>query len=160
VGTGSARACLIDDTGDIKALASENIQLWQPAAGYEGSHYVRHAPHGLLSRRFPDRSTDLLHGQEQSTTDIWKAICTCVKRVVAETLVDTSTIKGLGFDATCSLAVFSHDSDEPVPVTGPDFANDGNDRTVTRPARRKDQSPLLEGRISKCITSSRTPSLV
>lgn len=49
---------------------------------------------------------------------------------MVETLVDTSTIKGIGFDATCSLAVFSHDTDEPVPVTGPDFANDGNDRNV------------------------------
>jgi len=40
VGTGSARACLIDATGEIKALASENIQLWQPAS-YGGSHYAR-----------------------------------------------------------------------------------------------------------------------
>lgn len=37
VGTGSARACLIDSTGDIKALASEPIKLWQPQTGY----YVR-----------------------------------------------------------------------------------------------------------------------
>lgn len=37
VGTGSARACIIDETGDIKALASENIKLWQPETGY----YVR-----------------------------------------------------------------------------------------------------------------------
>ena len=37
VGTGSARACIIDETGDIKALASENIKLWQPEVGY----YVR-----------------------------------------------------------------------------------------------------------------------
>lgn len=34
VGTGSARACIIDETGDIKALASENIKLWQPENGY------------------------------------------------------------------------------------------------------------------------------
>ncbi len=39
VGTGSARACLIDSTGDIKALASEPIKLWQPQTGY----YVRTA---------------------------------------------------------------------------------------------------------------------
>lgn len=38
VGTGSARACLIDSSGDIKALASEPIKLWQPQTGY----YVRH----------------------------------------------------------------------------------------------------------------------
>lgn len=68
--------------------------------------------------------------QEQSTTDIWNAICNCVQKVVKDSLVDPSTIKGLGFDATCSLAVFSHDTDEPVPVTGPDFKNDGNDRNV------------------------------
>lgn len=44
--------------------------------------------------------------------------------------MDPKTIRGLGFDATCSLAVFAHDTDEPIPVTGPDFSNDGNDRNV------------------------------
>ena len=38
VGTGSARACVIDHTGDILGLATENIGLWQPQQGY----YVRH----------------------------------------------------------------------------------------------------------------------
>ena len=37
VGTGSARACVIDGKGDIIGLASENIGLWQPEQGY----YVR-----------------------------------------------------------------------------------------------------------------------
>lgn len=68
--------------------------------------------------------------QEQSTTDIWHCICECVRRVVTESAVDPASIKGIGFDATCSLAVFTHDTDEPMPVTGPDFANDGNDRNV------------------------------
>ncbi|KAI1117418.1 Nup93/Nic96-domain-containing protein [Nemania sp. NC0429] len=102
VGTGSARACLIDSSGDIKALASEPIKLWQPQTGY----------------------------YEQSTTDIWHCICHCVQRVVHQSNVDITLIKGIGFDATCSLAVFAHDTDEPVPVTGPDFENDGNDRNV------------------------------
>ncbi|KAK4197606.1 Nup93/Nic96-domain-containing protein [Triangularia verruculosa] len=105
VGTGSARACIIDTTGDIKALASENIKLWQPAS-YGGTHY------------------------EQSTTDIWRAICKCVREVLATSSIDPSSIRGIGFDATCSLAVFTHDTDAPVPVTGPDFQNDGNDRNV------------------------------
>lgn len=39
-------------------------------------------------------------------------------------------VKGLGFDATCSLSVFTHDTNEPVSVTGPDFTNDGSDRNV------------------------------
>lgn len=34
VGTGSARACIIDAKGDIVGLASENIGLWQPQQGY------------------------------------------------------------------------------------------------------------------------------
>ncbi|KAK7921077.1 hypothetical protein PG985_009099 [Apiospora marii] len=102
VGTGSARACLIDSTGDIKALASESIKLWQPQGGY----------------------------YEQSTTDIWACICSCVHKVVNQSNVDPATIKGIGFDATCSLAVFSHDTDEPVTVTGPTFADDGNARNV------------------------------
>jgi hypothetical protein len=34
VGTGSARACIIDSKGDIVGLASENIGLWQPQHGY------------------------------------------------------------------------------------------------------------------------------
>ncbi|KAH6848372.1 Nup93/Nic96-domain-containing protein [Chaetomium sp. MPI-CAGE-AT-0009] len=107
VGTGSARACIIDSTGEIKALASENIKLWQPAHGYTGSHY------------------------EQSTTDIWRAIAHCVRKTMAESQTDPASIKGIGFDATCSLAVFTHDTDEPVAVTGPDFANaDGEDRNV------------------------------
>lgn len=37
VGTGSARACIIDSKGDIIGLASESIGLWQPEHGY----YVR-----------------------------------------------------------------------------------------------------------------------
>ena len=37
VGTGSARACIINEKGDIVGLASENIGLWQPQTGY----YVR-----------------------------------------------------------------------------------------------------------------------
>lgn len=34
VGTGSARACIMNDQGDIVGLASENIGLWQPQTGY------------------------------------------------------------------------------------------------------------------------------
>jgi ribulose kinase len=34
VGTGSARACIIDDTGDIVGLAAEDISTWEPKPGY------------------------------------------------------------------------------------------------------------------------------
>lgn len=83
-------------------MATENIGLWQPEQGY----------------------------YEQSTTDIWRCICQCVHRALDQHNIDATTVRGIGFDATCSLAVFTHDTDEPQPVTGPDFKNDGNDRNV------------------------------
>ncbi|KAK1074121.1 hypothetical protein LTR74_001368 [Friedmanniomyces endolithicus] len=103
VGTGSARACIMNNKGDIVGLASENIGLWQPETGY----------------------------YEQSTTNIWRCICSSIHRAMDQHNVDPSSIRGIGFDATCSLAVFSEDTDEPVSVTGPRFDNaDGNDRNV------------------------------
>ncbi|EEP77742.1 hypothetical protein UREG_02591 [Uncinocarpus reesii 1704] len=98
VGTGSARACIIDDKGNIVGLASENIGLWQPQQGY----------------------------YEQSTTDIWRCICISVQRAISQHNINPGSIKGIGFDATCSLAVFAEDSDEPVSVTGPNFDTDRN----------------------------------
>ncbi|KAF2771526.1 Pentulose kinase [Teratosphaeria nubilosa] len=103
VGTGSARACIMNAHGDIVGLASENIGLWQPETGF----------------------------YEQSTTNIWRCICSSVQRAMAQHGIEPDTIRGIGFDATCSLAVFREDTDEPVPVTGPKFDNaDGNDRNV------------------------------
>ncbi|BCR87046.1 FGGY-family carbohydrate kinase [Aspergillus chevalieri] len=98
VGTGSARACIIDAKGDIVGLSSENIGLWQPQQGY----------------------------YEQSTTDIWRCICLCVQRAIDQNNVAPESIKGIGFDATCSLSVFSNVNNEPVSITGPDFDSDRN----------------------------------
>jgi len=103
VGTGSARACIMNDRGDIVGLASENIALWQPETGY----------------------------YEQSTTNIWKCICQSIQRAMSQHNIDPDSIRGIGFDATCSLTVFDSETDEPMCVTGPNFANsDGNDRNV------------------------------
>ncbi|KAJ6124871.1 hypothetical protein N7471_012188 [Penicillium samsonianum] len=98
VGTGSARACIIDGKGDIVGLASENIGLWQPEHGF----------------------------YEQSTSDIWHCICVAVQRAISQHNVNPDTVRGIGFDATCSLSVFSNDTDEPISVTGPNFDSDRN----------------------------------
>ncbi|KAJ5349145.1 uncharacterized protein N7506_002398 [Penicillium brevicompactum] len=90
VGTGSARACVVDKNGNIIGLASQSIKTWQPHA----DHY------------------------EQSTTDIWNSICTAVREVVDKSEIPKANIRGLAFDATCSLAVFSTQTDRPVPVSG------------------------------------------
>ncbi|KAI9885338.1 MAG: hypothetical protein M1823_002883 [Watsoniomyces obsoletus] len=98
VGTGSARACLMDETGDIKALSTHDIGLWKPQQGY----------------------------YEQSTTDIWRAICACVRGALRQGSIEASSVRGIGFDATCSLTVLSSDDDRPISVTGPDFDTDRN----------------------------------
>ncbi|KAF7180079.1 hypothetical protein CNMCM7691_009245 [Aspergillus felis] len=98
VGTGGARACIIDDAGNIVGLASEDIKLWQSGKG----HY------------------------EQSTSDIWRSICSAVRRAVRENNIPATMIRGIGFDATCSLAVLSTEDDSPVSVTSPAFDTDRN----------------------------------
>src|SRR5271155_4827355 len=65
VGTGSARACIINQQGDIVGLASENIGLWQPEHGF----------------------------YEQSTNDIWRCICGSVQQAMAQHNVDPNSIK-------------------------------------------------------------------
>ena len=62
---------------------------------------------------------------------MWRQICQSIRTAMSEHNIDPTSIRGIGFDATCSLAVFSHDTDEPMCVTGPEFSNkDKNDRNV------------------------------
>lgn len=79
VGTGSARAALVNQDGTLVASSAYDTPTWRD-----------------------DRDHRIF---EQSTTTTWTAICSAVKGVVAESKVDPSDVKGLGFDATCSLAV-------------------------------------------------------
>lgn len=92
VGTGSARACIIDSAGDILGLASKDITKWEPKQDYFN----------------------------QSSQEIWEAICHCTKEAVKQSGVDPSKVQGIGFDATCSLVVLKESDDSPVGV-GPDF---------------------------------------
>ncbi|KDO62451.1 hypothetical protein CISIN_1g006707mg [Citrus sinensis] len=74
VGTGSARAGLFDESGKLLGSASSPIQIWK-----EG---------------------DCI---EQSSTDIWHAICAAVDSACSLANVDGEEVKGVGFAATCSL---------------------------------------------------------
>ncbi|XP_075280504.1 FGGY carbohydrate kinase domain-containing protein isoform X3 [Opisthocomus hoazin] len=75
VGSASVRAALVDEYGTVVAHADQPIQIWEP----QPDHY------------------------EQSSADIWAACCSVTKKVVCG--VDASRIRGVGFDATCSLVV-------------------------------------------------------
>lgn len=48
VGTGSARACIIDANGDIKAAVSKDIKTWEPRSGYYVSFVLFASARGIL----------------------------------------------------------------------------------------------------------------
>ena len=87
VGTGSARAGVFDENGTLLAVARRPINIWQEAG-------------------------DVV---EQSSEDIWSAVSASVREAVAASGVDTADIRGLGFDATCSLVAVAADG-SPVAV--------------------------------------------
>jgi FGGY-family pentulose kinase len=59
---------------------------------------------------------------EQSSDDIWKKVCICVREVASQ--VDKNEIKGIGFDATCSLVLF--DENENLVSVSPSGDNNQN----------------------------------
>lgn len=77
VGTGSARAGLFDAAGKMLATEKADIMLWRETG-------------------------DVV---EQSSEDIWQAVCRSVRGAVAKAGVAPETVAGIGFDATCSLVV-------------------------------------------------------
>ncbi|MDL2402538.1 FGGY-family carbohydrate kinase [Rhizobium mayense] len=79
VGTGSARAGVFDKGGHLLASAKRQIAIW-------------HEPGNIV---------------EQSSEQIWQAVCESVREAVAKASISVSDIAGLGFDATCSLVVVS-----------------------------------------------------
>ncbi|KAG7882205.1 hypothetical protein KL905_000301 [Ogataea polymorpha] len=95
VGTGSARAAVVDQTGAILGLAERPITRNELKANFI----------------------------TQSSTEIWDAICYCVKTAISQSHVDPANVLGIGFDATCSLVAINEKTDEPMAV-GPDFTDD------------------------------------
>ncbi len=77
VGTASARAGLFDAKGILLATARRPIAVWHEAG-------------------------DIV---EQSSTDIWNACAGAVRDVLKEAALAPALVKGVGFDATCSLVV-------------------------------------------------------
>src|SRR5882757_1272120 len=77
VGTSSARAGVFDELGTLLATARHPITLW-----HEAGNIV-----------------------EQSSSEIWSACAASVRAAMAEAALPPAAVKGLGFDATCSLVV-------------------------------------------------------
>lgn len=77
VGTSSARAGVFDESGTLLATARHPITVW-----HETGNVV-----------------------EQSSSEIWAACAASVRAAMAEAALPPSAVRGLGFDATCSLVV-------------------------------------------------------
>ncbi|MFS4437406.1 FGGY-family carbohydrate kinase [Paracoccaceae bacterium GXU_MW_L88] len=91
VGTGSARAGVFDETGQLLATAKHDIDMHRDGGGIA----------------------------EQSSEQVWAAVCTATRAAVTQAAIDPGSIRGIGFDATCSLVVRGRD-DAPLPVGDPD----------------------------------------
>jgi D-ribulokinase len=77
VGTSSARAGVFDERGTLLATARHPITVW-----HEAGNVV-----------------------EQSSSEIWLACAAAVRSAMTEANLAPSAVKGMGFDATCSLVV-------------------------------------------------------
>jgi D-ribulokinase len=77
VGTSSARAGIFDEKGGLLATARHPITVWHEAGGVV----------------------------EQSSSEIWDACSAAVRAAMADAAIPPAAVKGLGFDATCSLVV-------------------------------------------------------
>jgi len=87
VGTGSARAGIFDLAGRMLATAKRDITLF-------------HASGFIV---------------EQSSSEIWNAVCDSVKDALSQAAVSPDQVAGIGFDATCSLVVLG-EGGQPLPV--------------------------------------------
>ncbi|MBB5574553.1 MULTISPECIES: FGGY-family carbohydrate kinase [Rhizobium] len=96
VGTGSARAGVFTENGNLLASEKRPITIW-----HEASSIV-----------------------EQSSEQIWKAVCGSVKEAIVSAGIPATAVAGIGFDATCSLVAIEADG-APVAV-GPSGNPDRN----------------------------------
>ncbi|KAF8075839.1 FGGY family of carbohydrate kinase [Lyophyllum atratum] len=103
VGTGSARASLVKRDGTVLASST----------------------HDTITYRDPNDHRIF----EQSTSNIWSSISLAVKDCLAQSGISPGDVKGLGFDATCSLAVSDFDG-KPITVTKGDKLGQHGDRNV------------------------------
>ncbi len=109
VGTGSARAGIFDLRGRMIASAVHPIKIFRP---------------------FPNHV-------EQSSEDIWQAVCKSVHAALESGKVNPNSVAGISFDATCSLAALDENNQ---PVTISDTGNDEQNIIVWMDHRAEKQT--------------------
>lgn len=137
VGSGSVRAGIFDLSG----------------------HLLAHATQPITTFRSSGKKV------EQSSNEIWRAVCQSIREVVSAAGVLPTSVSGIGFDATCSLVVLGKDG-APLPV------NDANeaerniivwmDHRATEQAERINQTqhPVLQYVGGKISPEMETPKIL
>ncbi len=87
-GTASVRAGVFDGAGNFLASGSAPVQVFRPKPDFV----------------------------EQSSNEIWTAVCASLKEAVARAGVLPADVRGIGFDATCSLVALGEQG-QPVTVS-------------------------------------------
>ncbi|KAF8164857.1 hypothetical protein B0H34DRAFT_214475 [Crassisporium funariophilum] len=120
VGTGSVRASLVTKSGKTVASSIYETTTWRD----------RH-DHRIF---------------EQSTTDIWDGVTKVIKACLKESGVPPAAVKGLGFDATCSLAVADFEGRPIVVTKGEDLGNRGERNIILwADHRAEEEAELING---------------
>lgn len=115
------RAALVSSFGEIKATSTRGITTYRSAT-----------------------NADIF---EQSTTDIWAAVARCTGEVLKATSIESTQIKGLGFDATCSLAVCDLQGNPLTITAGPGLGDPGKHDVILWADHRASEE-------AKCINLS------
>jgi FGGY-family pentulose kinase len=90
VGTGSARAGVLDARGRLLGRHEHPIDMNRPNANFA----------------------------EHDSEQIWTAVCRAVQGAVAAAAIDPAQVAGISFDATCSLVVRGHAGEQVSVSTG------------------------------------------
>lgn len=88
VGSGSARAGVFDAAGRKQGEGSFTINTFKPQSDFF----------------------------EQSSEEIWQAVCSAVRQALTAAGLEPAQVKGIGFDATCSLVVLDREG-QPMTVS-------------------------------------------
>jgi len=111
VGTGSARAGVFDAAGRMLGSGTGEIRTWRPRADFVG----------------------------QSSADIWRAVAAAVGDARGQAGVEE--VRGIGFDATCSLVALDSDA---CPVTVDPDGDDERDVIVWMDHRAIPQAERID----------------
>ncbi len=125
IGTGSVRALLVTKSGSIIASSTQPIKVWRD-----------HHDHRIF---------------EQSTEDIWSCTTLAVKGCLSGSGITKGSIKGIGFDATCSLAVTDFNGEPIVVSVGQEMGKIGERNVVLWADHRAEKEADLINTIGSVV---------